>query len=586
MPVIRMPDGVLVRFDDNMSKEEIKAKIATKFPDFAASKGYVSKPALQLTDDQKAQIKANIDAYKQKQEANRPWADKSRLGRALVASAQGVANALGYKDKPFKAETTLERALEKGGEYGYDVAAMVPAGRVLKAAGLLGKGQKLTSKLAQALFAPSEAAIATAAAGGATEGAVNSGTTSGDILANLAGGLLFEGARSIPRRAYVSIAGGLENIAKDTDALRIVRRAAKYDDDIAKSVIKGASEAADNINQSSYDALEKVLNGVTNNERYQSVRKSYDKFVSENKGKKVQGWDKLSKLNPFQQREFGKALKKGLDMADYGTQAGTLGHLLEVRKTIDDAIGASYRQEFPSKAATRETARLVELKKKLDHVLEKIPFLEGMDKNFSLYKQFDDMYQRGLQYNPGSPKNILNEWLLEAGGDKEKQMMANFGLKKGLFDKLGVDMRPDKNFSKNAKNYQNVFKQILFPDESENLMNTLVENETVFNRLGKLVNTAENKLTTPEANKFFGREQWESKGALTGAIADSILGRLNSGYYKKAAETLLKNNGKAKVLAEPAYQQIVKNIAKGSVRGVGYNTRAKILKALADELKD
>lgn len=582
-----MPDGVLVRFDDNMSKEEIKAKIATKFPDFAASKGYVSKPALQLTDNQKAQIKANIDAYNQKQEANRPWADKSRLGRALVASAQGVANALGYKDDTFKPETALERALSKGSEYGYDTAAFfVPAGKVLKGAGLLGKGEKLTSKIARALLAPSEAAIAPAIAGGATEGAVNANTNGGDVLANLAGGFLFEGARGLPKRSYIAIKSGLENVARDPTALRIVRRAAKYDDDIAQEVIKGTAEAADNINQSSYNAIEKVLNGLTNQERYKGVRSSYEKFIEANAGKKVPDLS-LKRLNPYQARKLKEALKKGLDIAEYGTQEGTLGHILTARQMLDEFINDSFRQEFPAKKATIYTDKLGKLRDKVDAAISKIPFAKGYDRDFTLYKQFSDAYQKGLQYNPGSPKNVLNEFFLSGNGDKEKALMANLGLRKGLYDKLAVDIRADKNFSKNAKNYQNVLKQLLYPDEYEQALNTLVNNETAFNRLGKLTDTAENRLVTPEGSKFFGREQWESKGAAGGAFADWLLGRLNAGYYKKSAQQLLKNNGEnAKVLTSPAYQQAIKNLLKGNAQGLGYNARTIAIKELLDDLKN
>lgn len=586
MPVIRMPDGVLVRFGDNMSKEEIKAKIATKFPDFAASKGYVSKSALQLTDDQKAQIKANIDAYRQRQEANMPWANKSRLGRSLVAVAQGVVNALGYKDDTFKPENVWERALSKGSEYGYDTAAFfVPAGKVLKGAGLLGKGKKLTSKIARALLAPSTSAIAPAIAGGATEGAVNANTTEGDIIANLAGGLLFEGARGLPKRSFVTIKSGLENIANNPDALRIVRRAAKYDDNIAKEVIKGASEAADNINHSSYDAIEKVLNGVTNQERYKGVRSSYEKFIEANASKKVPDLS-LKRLNPYQARKLKEALKKGLDIAEYGTKEGTLGHILTARQMLDEFINDSFRQEFPAKKATIYTDKLGKLRDKVDAAISKIPFAKGYDRDFTLYKQFSDAYKKGLQYNPGSPKNVLNDILLSGNGDKEKAIMAKFGLKKGLFDKLAVDIRADKNFSKNAKNYQNVLKQLLYPDEYENVINTLVNNETAFNRLGKLTDTAENRLVTPEGSKFFGREQWESKGATSGAFADWLLSRLNAGYYKDAASKLLKGGENIKVLTSPAYQQAIKNLLKGSAQGLGYNARTTAIKELLDDLKN
>ena len=377
----------------------------------------------------------------------------------------------------------------------------------------------------------------------------------------------------------------MENIVENNDALRLVRRGATIDDDIAQAVTRDATEAADNINRRSVKALADVLDGVDARTRYKDVRKAYQTFVDANKGKKVRSWENLPKLNNFQQKQYNKALKEGLDMADYGTREGTLGHMLEARGLIDDAINKSYIQEFPGKKATKRTVKLVDLKEKLDRVLAKDSAVKGSDRNFELYKQFENMYQRGLQYQPGSAKNVMNEILLEAGGDAEKAMMSRIGLRKGLFDKMTVNVTPEQNFSKTAKNYQNVLKEVNYEPDYKDLIDTLSRNETAYSRLASLANRAENKLVTPEGTRFFGREQLESGGAAKGAVLDYVLGRLNSGYYKDAAQRLLNSNGEAvDILTSPLYQQVIGNILAGSVKGGGNNIRTILAQDIAREL--
>ena len=92
-------------------------------------------------------------------------------------------------------------------------------------------------------------------------------------------------------------------------------------------------------------------------------------------------------------------------------------------------------------------------------LLAKDSAVKGSDRNFELYKQFENMYQRGLQYQPGSAKNVMNEILLEAGGDAEKAMMSRIGLRKGLFDKMTVNVTPEQNFSKTAKKLSECVKR-------------------------------------------------------------------------------------------------------------------------------
>ena len=561
------------------------------FDDFSQRIGLSTIP--QITDEQRKIIQDRNKAYEDKQSSH--WT-QNPLVRAAAALGQGISNAslnpagyvarkIGIDTKPLQPENAGERALEKAGEYGFDAAVLSPVGNYLNALGWLGKGERLASKVARAVLVPGKGAVTAAASGGALEGTINPESTAGKIGANIVGGMLGGAAANIGNRTYQTLKGGLENIVENNDALRLVRRGATIDDDIAQAVTRDATEAAGNINRKSVKALADVLDGVDARTRYKDVRKAYQTFVDANKGKKVRSWENLPKLNNFQQKQYNKALKEGLDMADYGTREGTLGHMLEARGLIDDAINKSYIQEFPGKKATKKTVKLVDLKEKLDRVLAKDSAVKGSDRNFELYKQFENMYQRGLQYQPGSAKNVMNEILLEAGGDAEKAMMSRIGLRKGLFDKMTVNVTPEQNFSKTAKNYQNVLKEVDYEPDYKDLIDKLSKNENAYSRLASLANRAENKLVTPEGTRFFGREQLESGGAAKGAILDYILGRLNSGYYKDAAQRLLNSNGEAvDILTSPLYQQIIGNILTGSVKGGGNNIRTMLAQDIAREL--
>lgn len=561
------------------------------FDDFSQRIGLSTIP--QITDEQRKVIQDRNKAYEDKQSSH--WT-QNPLIRAAVSLGQGISNAslnpagyvarkIGIDTNPLQPENAGEKALEKAGEYGFDAAVLSPVGNYLKALGWLGKGERLASKAARAVLAPGKGAVTAAASGGALEGAADPESTAGKIVANVVGGMLGGTAANMGNRTYQTLKGGLENIVENNDALRLVRRGATIDDDIAQAVTRDATEAADNINRRSVEALADVLDGVDARTRYKDVRKAYQTFVDANKGKKVRSWENLPKLNNFQQKQYNKALKEGLDMADYGTREGTLGHMLEARGLIDDAINKSYIQEFPGKKATKRTVKLVDLKEKLDRVLAKDSAVKGSDRNFELYKQFENMYQRGLQYQPGSAKNVMNEILLEAGGDAEKAMMSRIGLRKGLFDKMTVNVTPEQNFSKTAKNYQNVLKEVNYEPDYKDLIDKLSKNENAYSRLASLANRAENKLVTPEGTRFFGREQLESKGAGIGAALDYILGRLNSGYYKDAAQRLLNSNGESvDILTSPLYQQVIGNILTGSVKGGGNNIRTMLAQDIAREL--
>ena len=556
--------------------QQVDAWLQTKGSSLDDMKSFVAGKSngFGVSEEARAKIAQNIKNYEDKQ-ANALVNNKHvRAGAALL---QGIANsalnpagyvarALGIDTEPMKAETATERALEKAGGYGFDAAVGALGGAALKGAGLLGQGAGRVSRIARALLAPGMGeAVVTAGSGGLVEGALDPKSTAGQILANIGGGTIGGGiVGALQRPSTKLVKSGLENILKNKDAYRTVRRAAKIDDDIAENISSRAAGVAEDINDRSYAALEQDLNGVSPKARYKDIRQAYNNFVKENQSKKVKGnWKDLPRLNPFQKKEYNKALAEGFDKAYYGSKEGDLGHLLTTRGVIDDAVKKSYVQGFPDKEATLDTAELSELRKKLDAILRKSG-VKGADRMFELYRNFENAYETGLKYTPGGRRNVVLDDILAAGGDKEKAMYSRMGMRKGLFDALTRNITPDQNFSSQAKKFQNILRKIGL--NGDDVVKELTRNERDYSRLAKLANTADNTLSTPEGTRFFGREQIESKGSAIGSIMDSILGRLNRGYYTQNAERMLNGNGEmVEILTNPAYLQRIINSAKGSL---------------------
>ena len=260
---------------DDLSDEQLARGLHSKFysdmdfGEFSNKIGLNSAKLPQVSDEARAQIAQNIKNYEDKQ-ANALV--NNELVRSGVALSQGIANAglnpakyvaeaFGVEMKPLKPETAAERALEKAGEYGYDAAVGAALGAGAKAKGLLGQGKGKISKVARALLAPATGeAVATASTGGLLEGVTNPESTAGKVLANLVGGVAgggLYGAINGPLRTKL-VRSGLENIVQDTDSLRQVRRAAKFDDDVATSITNQAAGVAEDINQKSFTDLNPI----------------------------------------------------------------------------------------------------------------------------------------------------------------------------------------------------------------------------------------------------------------------------------------------------------------------------------------
>lgn len=161
MPIIRMPDGVNVRFDDNMPKEQIQSMIASKYPDFAKIMGY--NPITEEQTPEKDYTLGRAAAF----DSGATFGFGSKLGGLLNAigsyPVDRAAEALGVENTPSFADRyneIVEPAVKAKEEYiqdkpaealGVEIAGSFanPLNKI--GVGYIGKGSGLLSKSARSL---------------------------------------------------------------------------------------------------------------------------------------------------------------------------------------------------------------------------------------------------------------------------------------------------------------------------------------------------------------------------------------------------------------------------------------------------
>lgn len=250
------------------------------------------QPKLELSDEQKAQIEANNKAYEEKYA--KPFIE-SDIVRKPVALAQGVSNAslnpfgyiarsAGIDTKPLEAKDAVERALEKGGEYGYDAAALATVGNLAKGAGYLGKGNTVASKVAQEVLAP-EVLMATGAGvgGGLVEGVTNPSTAFGSAVANIIGASVPASVGGALEKQIYNVKGGLENILSNNKGVQAVSRGIATDEAIANRVKEEAPVAMNNLNERMRNALNRLTGRKLDiNQANVNQQNRYNEFIGKN----------------------------------------------------------------------------------------------------------------------------------------------------------------------------------------------------------------------------------------------------------------------------------------------------------------
>ena len=484
MPIVRVPDGRLVNFPDDMPNQEIKGIIQKKFPNAFLTP---------LSEEQKAKPKENPQEW-----VNNP------LVRGGASLLQGIANAgfnpAGYIAKsagvdiePLSNEemTPTERALAKGGQYGFDAAALATTGGLAKGAGYLGSGAGAISKIAQSILAPKILnATAMGSAGGIAEGLTNPKTEAGKMLANLAGSMIAGAGTGYLSRTTRQLAGGLKNVLSDREANKALARGIKDSEVVADEVIRQAQPAKEQLNSS----LEKILNDTTgrkiNIEQAKENAKSvYKDFIEKNANRQVLDMnnpkESLGKftqgLNEYQKEELSNVLAMGKRLTN--TQFGSLEHVNNAKSLLNDEI-SSLLQNNKRKLAEE----LYPIKKHLDDLLLESG-TKKVDAQYSKAMKLQEAFDEGYKFNKPSDLKF-NELGLKSNINKKAFLQ-------GRMQSILDNVTNEKTIAEKIIEDQNTLKKLMPENSFNKLMNSAERTSKEFKRLNALESAANKKILAP-----------------------------------------------------------------------------------------
>lgn len=282
------------------SPQEVDTWLKTKGSSLSDMKNYVSTQK----ENEDRQVQRRADAQLPPKTFVDKWADvlaTNPAARAFGLGYQGISNstfnpfgyaarALGMDTKPLQAENGLERAIEKGAEYGNDAAWLALGGGAAKGAGLLGQGVSKTSQLARAFLAPAMGeATAGGIGGGVVEGTLDPKSFTGRILANLAGSMVGGGIYGAFRPVKTqTVQSGLKNALTDDKAMQTLYRGIKENNDVARSVKSKSVDVLSDLNDEAASILEKIPGRKLDIKKANARQEQrFRDFIFQNKEKEV-----------------------------------------------------------------------------------------------------------------------------------------------------------------------------------------------------------------------------------------------------------------------------------------------------------
>ena len=522
MPIVRVPDGRLVNFPDDMPNQEIKGIIQKKFPNAFLTP---------LSEEQKAKPKENPQEW-----VNHP------LVRGGASLLQGIANAgfnpAGYVAKsagidiePLSNEemTPTERALAKGGQYGFDAAALATIGGLAKGAGYLGSGSGAISKVAQSILAPNVLnAAAMGSAGGVSEGLTNPKTEAGKMLANLAGSMIAGAGTGYLSRTTRQLAGGLKNVLSDREANKALARGIKDSEVVADEVIKQAQPAKEQLNS----RLEKILNDTTgrkiNIEQAKENAKSvYDDFIKKNANRQIidmnnpeESLGKFTQgLNEYQKEELSNVLAMGKRLTN--TQFGSLEHINNAKSLLNDKI-STLLQNNERKFAQE----LSPIKKHLDDLLLESG-TKKVDAQYSKAMKLQEAFEEGYKFNKPSDFKF-NKLGLKSNINKKAFLQ-------GRMQSILDNVTDEKTIAQKIIEDQNTLKKLMPENSFNKLMNSAERTSKEFKRLNALESAANKKILAPTAAGRPLSETAETRESFIGNAIDKLRGGIYSGINEREA---------------------------------------------------
>lgn len=233
-------------------------------------------------------------------------------------------------------------------------------------------------------------------------------------------------------------------------------------------------------------------------------------------------------LNPFQAKSLKGAIVRGGEKLEKGAKLGSVDHFNKIKQDINSQIS-----DLASRPGKESDVRLLEiLKSSVDNKAPKE--LKVVDKIYEKAKRLENAFDRGKHYNPN---NVEGADYISELSPLEQNAFAQ-----GLFKRINNNSLTGKNLANTALGYENTLASVLRGDKYDDLMKGLNKQSTKFERLAGLGRKAESKLNTPEAQRFFGREQLESKGSMIGSALDWLNTKFRHDALERAGKNLLNPN--------------------------------------------
>lgn len=515
MPIIKMPDGKLVRFPDEMSKEQIKSFVSEKYPN-----AYPTKT--QFTPDAEAlkQIQANNDAYNST--GKKVMRGLHGVADTITGIGEGLASGYGrlFSGATLGATDWIDRRTgghlknldEKLQMRARDEGVGIPneISKFVAELGGIGKGaSKLIMKGAKT--------IPQMIGKGAIEGGIF-GATSSDTLEelpkNIAGGATVGGVgsaglgaiqkgvqRLFPALNAQGKAKSLEDAFSDKESTIALKRGAKASQQISDELAQEMPLVKDNINSKMDNAVKDIIGetpdieGMINN-----AKSKYADYMVMNADNPV-NLDSLresyKKFTPFEK----KTLKDIIKSANFETNAGvgTVEHTHQMRMAVDDAIDAALK-----KSNNRHVPSLQKIRKSLDEILKTDEGYKVIDKDYEQAMRVKKAYDSGYSATKKSkPQTFAN--------DTERQAWVS-----GVNDNLQNNLvNTDSNYAKNIANNLSILKNGVNTDDFKGLKNIANNLSKEYKRAAD-VDKIVNKESAAE-NLPFWREVLESIGSTIGA---------------------------------------------------------------------
>lgn len=502
MPTVRVPDGRLVKFPDDMPREQIKNFINQKF--FSSEKPNLTP----LTEEQKAKSKG-VDMGDVVLSGAKGFGQGilSGLGRYASGASLGLTDWIDRKTGGHLANLDKEIAqnAENAGLGGANTAArfLAETGGVAKGVGnLIMKGAKSLPAL-----------IGKGTIEGGIYGATSSDTLKelpqniygGAVTGGIASGALGLAGKGLQRLVPALNAEGkaknLQDAFMDKESTKALKRGALASEEISDKLASEMPSVKDNINLKMNTVVDDIIGkkpdveGIVN-----TAKQEYGNYAAQNASNPVNIQKVFKEYGKYTQLQKD-AIEDAINSANRETNSalGTVEHTHQMRMAVDDMIDAASKG-----SKRRQLPALGKLRTALDDILKSDEGYKAIDNKYSEAMGIKNAYEAG---RTASKKSIAPKFK----NDIERKAWLS-GVNETMQDAL-IDS--EKNYAKSVSNNMSILKKALNSNEIGALKKASNDINKEYSRavsLDRIVNKENYARNLP-----FWREVIESVGSAIGS---------------------------------------------------------------------